>query len=115
MGRVKWVLTAKGEDIADRGSPEWNLLQLVPHQHPGISLENLQLRLGDDFAEGFDRAMCNGWIIVIPIDGAFRTPRLRLTDDRIRSLCVMISKGQKLDIDDERLLRRRKLITMDLV
>ena len=116
MGRVRYAPTKAGFKIIDEGSPEYTFMQLIPVWYPGIHEAVLRARLGDELYErGFNIAMNNGWIIVVPFDGIFRTPRLTLGKDRIRENLLRVEAGEVLGPDEMRELRHRNLIKLILI
>lgn len=111
---ARWVLTPAGEAIIRNGSPEFNFMQLIPSTYPGISPPVLKARLGvEEYEECFDICMTNGWLIVIPIDGMFRAPRVNFDVDHVRE---MLRKPiNELDRTELSVLRRRNLIKLQMI
>lgn len=60
LSTTYWALTAEGEQVAQKGSPEIQLLNGVPSE--GISLNELQAALGDIAKIGMGVCMKNKWI-----------------------------------------------------
>ena len=116
MGVPKMIVSPEGAEILEKGSPEFTFMTFIPNWFPGIGEEVLRIRLGDDlYKKGFEIAMANGWIIVVPVDGIFRTPRLVLKEDRVRNLLRCVDEGIKISEEDMRMLRQRKLVKLILV
>lgn len=60
LSTTYWALTAEGEQVAQQGSPEFQVLTGVPTE--GISLSELQVALGEVAKIGMGVCMKNKWI-----------------------------------------------------
>ena len=100
-----WELTAEGNDIASKGSPEYQVFQAVPEG--GISVNALQSALGEVSKIGLGPCMKNKWL---KKDGE-NIVRLvsSVQDETAAQLSAVASGVSTVSEEDLKNLKRRKL------
>jgi hypothetical protein len=62
ISKAFWVLTSEGEQVALKGSPEYQVYQAVPNDSNGITMAQLQTIIGDMAKIGLGPCMKNKWL-----------------------------------------------------
>ncbi|XP_004486713.1 phenylalanine--tRNA ligase alpha subunit, cytoplasmic-like [Cicer arietinum] len=104
--RETWVLTDEGNNYANVGSPEVQLMLAIPPQ--GISRDELQKNLGPTvFKIGCAQAAKNKWV---EMGKQLISKKVEHVEDRVKDLLLQIQQGQGIGSDDIKALKARKLI-----
>ncbi|KAF3435702.1 hypothetical protein FNV43_RR22794 [Rhamnella rubrinervis] len=100
-----WILTDEGKAYAAAGSPEVQLFQAIPSG--GIPKEELQKNFDPSlFKIACAQAAKNKWVDM----GKLVTRKVQHVDDKVKSLLLLIQKGQVVGQDEIKSLKARKLI-----
>jgi phenylalanyl-tRNA synthetase alpha chain len=100
-----WILTEEGKTYATAGSPEVQLFQAIPPE--GIPKEELQKNFDPSlFKIACAQAAKNKWVDM----GKLVTRKVQHVDDKVKSLLLLIQKGQVVGGDEIKSLKARKLI-----
>lgn len=108
-----WTLTEEGQEIASKGSPEFQVFNAVPPGETGIAMTELQSKLGDVVKIGLGPCMKNKWL------KKAGDSVVRATNEDIKDETAMIlsslgqgDSGNNNSVSEEELknLKRRKLV-----
>lgn len=108
LSTTYWALTAEGEQVAQKGSPEIQVLNAVPSE--GISLTELQTALGEVAKIGMGVCMKNKWIKKDG-DQVVRLADSSIQDETAKVLNVVLSgdaaENAKNDAELKNLMKRK--------
>ena len=109
ISKTIWSLTAEGEQVVAKGSPEYQVYAAVPSDADGISMTQLQAALGDIVKIGLGPCMKNKWLkkqgesVVKIADSA---------SDDTAAVLAKIKSGSYNDVPEDELknLKKRTLL-----
>jgi|LauGreSBDMM110SN_4_FD.fasta_scaffold14044_1 phenylalanyl-tRNA synthetase alpha chain len=109
ISKAFWVLTSEGEQVALKGSPEYQVYQAVPNDSNGITMAQLQTIIGDMAKIGLGPCMKNKWL------KKQGESVIKTADNVIDETSIVLSKiksGSYSDIPEDELknLKKRTLV-----
>ncbi|XP_066916323.1 phenylalanine--tRNA ligase alpha subunit-like [Clytia hemisphaerica] len=113
----RWILTKEGLLMAENGSHEANLFNSIPPETGLLQSEMQNLPLGKNAKIGFSKAMTEGWVrIDKTAEGGPRIFRkVESISDHVNENLVAIQNGQKVEDGKINDLKKRKLITKEII
>eukprot|EP00871_Galdieria_phlegrea_P002007 jgi/Galph1/2807/GphlegSOOS_G1440.1 len=110
VAHESWLVTKEGQDYAENGSPEFITFQSVTSS--GISLEELQQRLGKLGKLGLQQCLKSGWLRLEKDSKRLYTQVDSVVDETAEKLRKLIidQGGYGLRPEDLKELKQRKLI-----
>lgn len=112
------ILTQEGEELAENGSYEANLYDLVPDD--GLLQAKLKsLSLGDNAKIGFSKGMSEGWLRIDKQaqDGPRIFKKAESINDHVKEHLLHVKNGQIEAVPDNKLteLKKRKLVAKEVI
>lgn len=101
-----WTLTDEAQDIVTNGSPEYRVYNSIPNDTIGITVAELNSKLGDIAKIGMGPCMKNKWL---KKDGD-SIVKISLTNTVQDDTAIMLSNISSQSEEDLKNLKRRKLV-----